>query len=125
MSCPGLHCPGCGSCGGRGRQVLVTGGAAVAVLELAEWVIARRWWILGITAAAAAVTIWAVRRLMRWAAHRDAARGTMLYAGRLTEVPGARRAAVTGGVTLNFYGLDPAAQAQVVYRAIGEGERPA
>lgn len=123
MTCPGLHCPGCG--GGRGRQVLVAGGGAVAVLELAEWVLARRWWILGITAAAAAVTIWVVRRLMRWAAHRDAARGTMLYAGRLTEVTGVRRSAVTGGVTLNFYGLDPAAQAQVVRRAIGEGERPA
>lgn len=125
MSCPGLHCSGCGSCGGGRGQVLVIGGTAVAVLELAEWALARRWWILGITAAAAAVTVWAVRRLLRWAARRDAARGAELYAGRLTEVQGTRPAAVTGGVTLNFYDLGPAGRAEVVRRAIAEGERRA
>jgi hypothetical protein len=90
----------------------------VAVLELAEWVLARRWWILGITAATAAITIWVVRRLMRWAAHRDAARGALLYAGRLTQVSGARRAAVTGGVTINFINAAPAQQAEVIRQAI-------
>ena len=71
MKCPGLHCAGCSDGDGIG-QVLAIGAAAVVVVELAEWVFARMWWILGGTAVAFAITVWIVWRLMRWADRREA-----------------------------------------------------
>jgi hypothetical protein len=71
MTCPGLHCPGCSSCSGGGWLVRLA-ALVFAVIEIAEFIAARIWWILGGTAVAIAVPVYIVWRLTRWQQHREA-----------------------------------------------------
>jgi hypothetical protein len=121
MKCPGLHCPGCGEGGG---QVLAVAAAAVVVLELAEWMFARLWWLLAVTAAAFAIALYVVWRIMRWQERREAAwgaqRAAQLAAQPVQALPRTGRPAITGGVTLNFYNLSQAEQAEVIRKAVSD-----
>ncbi len=69
MTCRGLHCEGCRDGGGL---VVVIGVAGLAVASAAEWVLARVWYVLTVTAACFALAVWAVVMLMRWQARREA-----------------------------------------------------
>lgn len=125
MKCPGLHCPGCGDGGG---QVLAVAAAAAVVLGLAEWVFARLWWLLGASAAAFAIALYVVWRITRWQARREAAwgaqRAAQLASRPFLAVPRTERAAITGGVTLNFYNLTQAEQATVIRNTIARQPEP-
>lgn len=124
MKCPGLHCPGCGD-GGRGGQVLAVAVTAAAVLGAAEWLFARLWWLLAVAAAAFAVALYIVWRIIRWQENRAAAwgaqRAAQIAARPVLSLPSAGRPAITGGVTLNFFNLTDTEQAAVIRKAIGDG----
>jgi len=69
MSCPGLHCPGCGSCSGGGGQLAAWALLAAAATGVLSWLAARIWWIAGAAAGALALAILAAV-LLRRAMHR-------------------------------------------------------
>jgi hypothetical protein len=72
MTCPGLHCPGCGDGGG----IAIAAPVAVA----AEIVIRVFWWLIAGTIAAAVLALAAVVLLSRITARREAAFGVQLAA---------------------------------------------
>lgn len=119
MSCPGLHCAGCG--GGVAVPVVV-----LAALEGAAWVLAHILWILGTAAVCAVLTGVAVARLARWsdarAARLWAQRPVQLHAAPVTE-PRAERAAIAPAVVhLNFYGVPADERATIIRTAIERNE---
>ena len=107
MSGYGFHwsrCPG-----GEGGNFLLIGGILVA----AEVVLNAIWWLIGITAACAAVSFAAVLLLTRWTARREAAFGAALAARHerptltatvIPQVTQPERPAIPQVVNFNFYG---------------------
>jgi hypothetical protein len=75
MSCPGLHCPGCGDSGGG---VVIVAALAVA----AEVIIDAFWWLLAGTIAAAVISLAVVILLTRATSRREATFAAQLAARR-------------------------------------------
>jgi len=121
MSCPGLHCPGCGDGGGSAKAVLIIGAAAVAAAVL-EWIADHAIELMVITAACVALALGAVVVLFRWGARRDArhAAGRPFLTQRYTAEVTATPRGVLPGVTIinNFYGPDEQTAARVIRTAI-------
>lgn len=75
MTCPGLHCPGCGSCAGGPWRLLITIAAVLAVIVSAAAWLAQRMWVVwsaaGAVAAAGAVLVVLIRVILRRPAMAD------------------------------------------------------
>ena len=80
MSCPGLHCAGCGA--GAGVPPL----ALAAVFGLA-WVAEHLVEVIAVSAACGVLAVAAVVVLMRWAGRRDARRAAEWQFRYVREVP--------------------------------------
>lgn len=129
MPGPALHCSGCGDGVGQIGQVLAIGGAAVVVVELAEWVFARVWWILGGTAVAFTIAVWIVWRLMRWADLREARYAAEHPFLVTREAPAAvtsagRPALGFRDLHIHLDGQPTAEQVQVIRQALNGGTSP-
>ena len=109
--------------GGAG---MLTAAAIAAGIYGAAWVLAHLILILATGAVCAVLTAVAIRLLMNWS-DQHAIRvwsqrpGQLPAAAAPTSLPRPGRAAITSGVTLNFYNLTEAEQAMVIRKALSEG----
>ena len=127
---------GFGLLGSLGMLGFAAMGAALGI-EVAVWLLARIWWILGSSAGVTVAAMLILARLMRWARARDerdalawerrrVQPGTPapLRAEPVTELPRTERPAIAPAViNLNFYGV-PAAERATIIRTAIEGNEP-
>lgn len=128
MTCRGLHCEGCSSCSGGGWLVKLA-VLAFLVIEAAEFILARIWWILGGTAVAIAVPVWIVWRIIRWQDRREAVHAVthpfvIDRSGAPAAVPPATRRELPGvTINCNFYGADGEhVAARAIRQALAPGQ---
>jgi hypothetical protein len=122
MTCPGLHCAGCGR-GGTAATLILPAIAALA----AWWAFQDLVAVVVAVAASFVLALVTVSLLIRATQKREARVGLLLAAQRqAAELPWTPRAphrAVTGDLHLHFHGLpDTAAAAAVIRQAISGPE---
>lgn len=122
MTCPGLHCAGCGR-GGTAATLTLPAIAALA----AWWAFQDLVAVVVAVAVSFVLTLVAVSLLIRATQKREARVGLLLAAQReaaeLPWTPRARQRAVTGDLHLHFHGLpDTGAAATIIRQAIGGPE---
>lgn len=122
MTCPGLHCAGCGR-GGTAATLSLTAIAALA----AWWAFQDLVAVVVAVAVSFVLALVTVSLLIRATQKREARVGLLLAAQRqATELPWTPRTphrAVTGDLHLHFHGLpDTAAAAAVIRQAISGPE---
>jgi hypothetical protein len=109
VSCPGLHCAGCGG----GAAVPVAGLAAVFGLA---WVAENIVMVAAVSAGCAVLSLAAMAVLMRWADRRDARR-LPLWTAREVAAPAVKAipAAAAPAIELHYhYHAAPDAPARIV-----------
>jgi hypothetical protein len=122
MTCPGLHCAGCGR-GGTAATLILPAIAALA----AWWAFQDLVAVVVAVAVSFVLALVTVSLLLRATQKREARVGLLLAAQRqATELPWTPQAphrAITGDLHLHFHGLpDTAAAAAVIRQAISGPE---
>ena len=119
MTCPGLHCAGCGR-GGTAATLTLTAIAALA----AWWAFQDLAAVVVAVAVSFVLALVTVSLLIRATQKREARVGLLLAAQRqAAELPRTPHRAVTGDLHLHFHGLpDTAAAAAVIRQAISGPE---
>ncbi len=125
MTCPGLHCAGCGR-GGTAATLSLTGIASLA----AWWAFQDLVAVVVVVAVSFVLALAAVSLLIRATQKREARVGRLLAEQRQQPAsalpPRAPYQAVTGDLHLHFHGLpDTAAAAAIIRQAIAGPAGPA
>jgi hypothetical protein len=122
VNCPGLHCSGCGDHGNGGGRTVLVAAAAVAVIEAAEYVIDRVWWILSGTAVFVGVPVLVAWQLMRWQRRREDSHMRehpfVIDRDAHRAVGSSRRGAVGGDLHIHFHALTADEQAAIIRQAL-------
>jgi hypothetical protein len=116
MTCPGLHCAGCGR-GGTAATLTLTGIGALA----AWWAFQDLVAVVVVMAVSFVLALAAVSLLIRATQKREARVGRLLAAQRQADAlpPRTPHRAVTGDLHLHFHGLpDTGAAAAIIRQAI-------
>jgi hypothetical protein len=111
---------------GGGGGIALAAVAVIVVAGLAEWVIARVWWILASTVVVVALAVGGVLWLMRWLIRRQERHETahalqhplMLAREAPAAVRPAARPGIGGDVHIHLHGLPVDEQAGVIRQAL-------